>query len=209
MKRLERIAVTLWLAAFGLCGCTRTKEVHEREHVEQQATVQTATEQHIVEVRQEGPSDEVIYKFAPPAPEVVSAPSNAAAADSTSGTTGGERPARNRRWVQAAPPAAALQGGSIPDQLPPHGPLIEMDVMHQGPVTDTKTAEAKGASSAAVAAVTDAKLDEKQQTKTGPSFLFWLSVGAGVTVLLGAGIAIAWKLQPPWLKALIELVKKL
>lgn len=152
-----------------LCCCTRTKEVHEQEHAAAQATVQTASEKQFDETLQRGP--ETITTT------VEEYEDAAVLAGSPDGGTA-DHP--------VIPAAAGHVGGVVQPVLIKRTVVVDQ----RGAVTDTKTAEAKGASTAAFAATDDKKIDEKTVTKSGPSFLFFLALGSGLTIALG----VCWKL---------------
>lgn len=156
-----------------LCCCTRTKEVHEQENVEQQATVQTATEKQFDETLQRGPET------------ITTTTEEYEDADPSAVVRGGESDGGF-----AAVPVLPVHSQQLVGVAQPV--LIKRTVVvdQRGAVTDTKTAEAKGASTAAFAATDDKKIDEKTVTKSGPSFLFFLALGSGLTIALG----VCWKL---------------
>lgn len=175
---LMRLALLLACSA-----CTRTVETRSESSSSAVQQEQASQKERVVETRTEGPGRTVVYKFAPPkdAPESADA----------------EAPSVRRvpQESQGLPVAAEGAGrsarrtpspGPTPDSLPPHGALVEMDVIDTGPIVDSKstveTSSLKANSEVHTAPQTASR------EKDGWKLPWWLYIaGAG---LLALGYAI-------------------
>lgn len=180
MRLASRAALWLLLTV-GLCSCTRTVEVKAETHETALLVEKQLSKEKVVETVQRGPSETVIYKFAPPEEN-----------KPVSGNAGppvvveAEARTPNRHWpvmtTSVRPISDPRSNPPVSDGLPPHGPLVEMDVIHTGPSIATKATEATASSSATQAIKLDSKTETTTKTRYGPPL--WL------LALLAAALAL-------------------
>lgn len=202
MKRLEQLAV-LALLTLGFCGCTRTSEVKTDEKLAVQEEVHEKGRERTSETVQTGPGETTIYKFALP-----QAPIDAEdheqwgddnSADAALGASVGH--------PSVQPSASKMQQAHREmhdDGLPPHGPLVELDVIDTGPVLDTKSAVTQTAKTASLAEKQESKIDKTKTTKWGLPWWLWALGACGVAL----GIAIVRKTLLGKAVAAAEVVAK-
>lgn len=201
MRLRDRVA--LWaLLTIGLCGCTRTKDVRAEEHATLQET-RSATHDNTVDEKRASSSAETLTK----APTDVESKSDTRElAVEVQAPDGSLTLAR----VSRAHPLKLAAGSKVIGSVPVVERTGQRDEHRGGSVDEKqvngnaeKHAEAKGASSAALAATDDKKLEEKTTTRWGPPWWVWALLAAGVA---GAAWA-AWRFSLPgrvfgWLKKL-------
>lgn len=198
----------LLLLALAAVNCTRTVETRSESAVQATAAVQETASSALDEVVQTGPSTTTVYKFALPdnggddAKGVPSVPLG-----TTEGSNDGEELLQGGLYDSAVgahpfgqwlpPPRQHETPRSNLDQhadnLPPHGPLVEMDVIQTGPILDTKRQTSAEASSATQTVKAEKKATTKTKTAPALSAYVWMALAALVVGAIGWA---AWKLSP-------------
>lgn len=183
MKRLERLALWLLITA-GLCSCVKTSEVKADEKLAIQEEKKTAATQSITETVQTGPSETVIYKFAPP-DENEPVPGNAGppvVAETEASTP--DRHGREQGGARVRPISDPSSSLPVSDGLPPHGPLVEMQIIRTGPTLATKAATSTASSCEDLGLNLEKHTQTKTATRYGPP-LWLLALLAAALALVG------------------------
>lgn len=169
-----------WLALIAIFGCTRSSEVKTEAKTELRA------EENVTQTVQTGPSETTIYKFALPSPT--------ANIEGTDSNTPHEdaRPVAFVSLKKTAQPGSApavpteLKSSQHMDLLPPHGPLVEMDVIRtEGSLSTTVAA-------ATTTAATDSHSDATKASSVGLSWKFY-AAGVLVVLLLAGAAYVLWR----------------
>lgn len=186
----------LWLIA-----CTHSRVERHEASAELHETVQATTDQRVDETVQRGPETitTTVEEFAyAPQDGLAAAHESGLAPDEPAGPPGAAHPQPVPRGAREI--AGGSGGGPLAGEI-----LVKRTVTvdQRGTVTETIAAEAKGASTAALAVKVKDKGSVADSTRWGPPWWVYALVGVA---LAGAGY-VAWKLKPPWLGWLWKLLK--
>jgi hypothetical protein len=202
----------LALAFLMFCGCKTTSKIEKQETSASGATEVSRLEKEVTQSVRTGPEDETIYRFALP-----ESTHGQPVQGANKGTSQGTEPDAAREGGKAVSPAKPeywRRNGSAgvvnstteflsghDDGLPPHGPLVEIDVIHRGSSSADTHETAKEATAATRTATSTSEATEQKSSAPAGIFAFlsafWPLLAAG---LVAVAVYVAWKFRTliPW-----------
>lgn len=185
---MRRARPYLLMALFGLLiCCTRTSEVKTSEKTAFQSELKGREREQITETVKTAGGRTTVYKFALPeeSGQFVGHAGPTVLAEEGASTP---KPARDAMRSRVRPTADPRNSTPTIDNLPPHGPLVEMDVTETGPSESTKTDNTQKAVAASLTEKQEKASDTKKRTSYWPP-LWLILVGL---LVLGLG---GWALK--------------